>query len=83
MRSNKTKNAVFNNITMKKLIICLTVSAFALVSSHAGDSKPCTGKDKAACSDKKACCSEKSMCSKGAPSKNVLMSPKAAAQAGK
>jgi hypothetical protein len=69
---------------MKKLIICLTVSVFALASTYAGDTKAaCKDKDKAACADKKACCSEKSMCSKGAPAKNVLMSPKAAAQAGK
>jgi hypothetical protein len=68
---------------MKSLLLCITISAFALTSSlYAADTKPCT--DKAACTDKsKACCGEKSACTKGAPSKTVLMTPKAAALAGK
>jgi hypothetical protein len=62
---------------MKKLIVCLTVSVFALASSvQAGD--------KATCSDKSsACCSgSKSACSKAATSKKVVMSPKAAGAVG-
>ncbi|EEF60389.1 hypothetical protein Cflav_PD3359 [Pedosphaera parvula Ellin514] len=75
---------IFHLNFMKKFIFCIAISALALApSSYAGDAKPCTGKDKVACSaDKKDCCSNKSSCSK-AVSKSVLMSPKAAAAAGK
>jgi hypothetical protein len=68
---------------MKKFIIALTVSVFALAGSlHADDKAPTTKvvADKAACCDKAkgSCC--QSACSK-TPSKSVLMSPKAAEQA--
>jgi hypothetical protein len=72
---------------MKKLIIALTVSVFALAGVHASDTKPVTDKDKAACAQKaaccdktkSACCGEKTACSK-TPSKGVAMSPKAIEQ---
>jgi hypothetical protein len=72
---------------MKKLILCLTVSAFALVSSlQAADGKA-PAADKATSANKakataSGCCSE-SGCCKGGCSKPVLMSPKAAGQSGK
>ena len=71
---------------MKKLILCLMVTAFA-VAVQAGEGKAC--KDKAACADKakaisntqaKADCADKSACCSGAKAtvaKKVLMSPKA------
>lgn len=78
---------------MKKIVLALTVAAFAFASSLMAADKPCNAKDKAACkdkdkaaccsADKKDCCKDKSSCSKPAPSKSALMSPKAAAAAGK
>ncbi|MDB6066634.1 MAG: hypothetical protein JWR26_2842 [Pedosphaera sp.] len=72
---------------MKNLILCLTVSAFALGSSlHAADTKASTT-DKTTDAKKAKVtasggCSESSCC-KGGCAKPVLMSPKAASQAGK
>ena len=71
---------------MKKLIVCLMVTAFA-VAVQAGEGKEC--KDKAACGDKakaisnaqaKAACGDKSAGCNGAKptvAKKVLQSPKA------
>ena len=69
---------------MKKIIVCLTVSAFALVSSlHAGDTKTCTDKSMTSSAKGASCCSGgKSACAK-MPTKTVLMSPKASVAAGK
>ena len=67
---------------MKKLILALTVSTFALASAlHASDTKVVATTDKAACCDKAkgsaSCCGEsKSACSK-TMSKKIAMSPKA------
>lgn len=73
---------------MKKLILSLAVTAFALASAMADNNTKATADSKASCSsDGKACCSVdgkgKSACTKGMPTKTVLMSPKAAAAAGK
>jgi len=72
---------------MKKLIIALTVSTFALAGSlHASDTKPVAAADKGACCEKGAaadkatassCCAGKSACSKSI-SKRVAMSPRGA-----
>lgn len=68
---------------MKKIILALAVSAFALTSVlNAADTKVVvTDKDKGACCDmtKSSCCASKSACSK-TPSKGIAMSPKAAAE---
>jgi hypothetical protein len=68
---------------MKKIIVCLTLSAVALIGAlHAADTKPMADKDKGSCCDKAkgSCCADKSACSK-TPSKGVAMSPKATEQA--
>ena len=73
---------------MKKLILCLIVTAFA-VAAQAGEGK--ASKDKVACTDKakvqaKADCSEQAACCSGAKTtvaKKVLMSPKAMSLASK
>ena len=82
---------------MKKLILSLVVVAFAF-AVQAGDSKNCTGKDKAACTANKTSCSaDKTACTmktgdagcchgtatKAAPARTTLMSPKGAEQAPK
>ena len=70
---------------MKKLVIALTVSAFALAGSlHAADAKVAADKEKGGCCDKakSSCCEGKSACSK-TPSKGIAMSPKAADLAAK
>ena len=68
---------------MKKLIIALTVSTFALTGAlHAADTK--VAADKGGCCDKTAatakaggsCCGEKTACSKSISRKSA-MSPKA------
>ena len=72
---------------MKKLIVSLMVTAFA-VAVQAGGGKEC--KDKAACADQaktqaKADCGDKTACCAGAKptvAKKVLMSPKALSLAG-
>ena len=97
-RINKNAVKIFKP-TMKNLILCATLVAFASVSSLMAGSnqptKPAAVKKTDACcdskssSDSKDCCSEKSTksaksaCSKGMPSRHVLMSPKAAVAAGK
>ncbi|MDB6022031.1 MAG: hypothetical protein JWQ04_1888 [Pedosphaera sp.] len=70
---------------MKKLILCVAASAFALASSVQADNSTKAPADKnATCSEgSKSCCGGKSACTKSMPSKTVLMSPKAAAAAGK
>jgi len=71
---------------MKKIILALTVSAFAITSAlYAADTKPAAATaDKGSCCDKakSGCCADKSACSK-TPSKGVAMSPKAASLASK
>jgi len=76
---------------MQKLILSLTIVAFA-VAVQAGDTKSCQDKDakSACCSKMKAseqtkagCCSGMKMTSKETPGKQALLSPKAAAEAGK
>ena len=78
---------------MKKLILTLTIVAFA-VAVQAGEAKSCckdqaacAGKDKTACAEKamsgcpaKAGCSAKKECPKAAAAKRWLMSPKAAGE---
>jgi len=62
---------------MKKIIVCFALAAFAALPVFAGE-KCCKDKDKAACTDKaKTACAGKSACSK-TPSKQALLSPKAA-----
>ncbi|MEO5803792.1 MAG: hypothetical protein ABIR24_09695 [Verrucomicrobiota bacterium] len=62
---------------MKKLIVCFALAAFAALPVFAGE-KCCKDKNKVACADKaKAECASKSACSK-TPSKQTLLSPKAA-----
>ena len=75
---------------MKKLILCLMVTAFAVAAQAGGQA--C--KDKAACADKakaisntqaKADCADKAACCSGAKAtvaKKVFMSPKAMSLAG-
>ena len=63
---------------MKKLIVCLGISALALASSvQAGDKAACTDKSSACCS---GCSPSKSACKTS--SKKVVMSPKAAGAVG-
>jgi hypothetical protein len=75
--------------TMKKLILSLAISAFALTLSVQADSNSTTttkapAAKKATCTDSsKDCCSGGKSACKSMPSKTVLMSPKAAALAGK
>lgn len=65
---------------MKKLIVCFALAAFAATPVFAGE-KCC--KDKKACADKaKMECKGKTACSK-TPSKQSLLSPKAAETAKK
>ncbi|HWF18814.1 MAG TPA: hypothetical protein VG754_06075 [Verrucomicrobiae bacterium] len=83
---------------MKNLFLCVTLAMFAMASSVLADSNTtakaaadksgdCCGSNN--CCDSKGHCADKSKssaksaCSKGMPSKSVLMSPKAAAAAGK
>ena len=66
---------------MKKIILGLAVSAFAVTSAlYAADTKPAAAADKGSCCDKakSGCCADKTACSK-TPSKGVAMSPKKAA----
>ena len=72
------------SVNMKKLILSLTVTAFALASALADGNTKASADSTACCSDAKASCSAggKSACKKGMPSKTVLMSPKAAASMG-
>ena len=74
---------------MKKLFLTLTLAAFA-IGVQAGESKDskaasaCSGdKAKAACTASKSACAAKTACCKGEISKKALLSPKAAADAGK
>ena len=71
---------------MKKIILSLAVTAFALASAMADNTTKATADSKASCCEGKACCSAgangKSACTKGMPSKTALMSPKAATAAG-
>lgn len=68
---------------MKKSILSLAVSAFAVVSLHAADAAKAAADKDGACCEGKACSNgAKSACAKGMPSKIALMSPKAAAAAG-
>ncbi len=75
---------------MKKLILSTMLLALAMVA-QAGDTKDCQGKDKAACctkakvSDqtKASCCTGTKTACKETPGKQALLSPKAAAEAGK
>lgn len=73
-------------MNMKKIILSLAVTAFALASAMADNTTKATADSKASCCEGKACCSAgangKSACTKGMPSKTALMSPKAAATAG-
>jgi len=78
---------------MKKIILALTIVAFA-VAVQAGEGKTCSkdkaacaGKDKAGCSAKmesgccaKAAASAKANCPKAQAAKRWLMSPKAAGE---
>ncbi|MEO7296956.1 MAG: hypothetical protein ABI042_00105 [Verrucomicrobiota bacterium] len=60
---------------MKKLIVCFALAAFAAMPVFAGEK---CSKNKATCADKdKVACAGKSECSK-TPSKQSLLSPKAA-----
>ena len=76
---------------MKKLILSAITVVFA-VAVLAGDTKTCQDKDgkSACCSKTKAseqtkagCCSNMKLTSKETPGKQALLSPKAAAEAGK
>jgi hypothetical protein len=81
---DKTHNQLLNKKTMKKLILSLAVSAFALAAVQADNNAKAPSEKNATCceANKTSCCS-KSACTKGMPTKTVLMSPKAAAAAGK
>ena len=68
---------------MKKLIIALTVSTFALTSAlHASDTRTVAAADKGACCDKTkataSCCGEKSAACSKSISKRIAMSPRGA-----
>ena len=73
---------------MKKIILTLTIVAFA-VAVQAGEGQgcckskaACADKDKAACAEKaKAGCPAKAGCHKAEAAKKVVMSPKAAGEA--
>ncbi len=75
-------------MTMKKLIVCFALAAFAATPVFAGEKcckekKACADKAKMECPVKSAkACKDKRACSK-APSKQSLLSPKAAEQAKK
>ena len=60
---------------MKKIMLSVTVAAFALVPALQADDAKAGNKDKAACADKaKASCAEKAACcpSKASASKKVV-----------